>query len=390
MGEGFGARLGRAHPRPAGCFAIGVAVRDDVDVMREAIALARGARRHTAPWPAVGCVIVRDGEIVGRGATGSFPRGPHAEVAALNDAGERAACATAFSTLEPCNHHGNTPPCTEALIAAGIRKVVVAVDDPDERVAGRGYARLRDAGVDVIEGIARAEAEHDLAPYLHHRRTGRPFVVAKVATSLDGRIAAADGSSRWITSEQARADAHELRADSQAIVVGAGTALTDQPALTVRNVAVPPLHPPLRVLLDARGRVPAHGPLFDEAAPTLVITTERASSPARDAWTAAGAKVETVAATADGVDLEATLALLGREHVLQVLVEGGATLHGALIRAGLVNRLVAYVAPTLLGTQGAPGFAFDGPATISDAERFTLLSAQQLGPDVRLDYEVTR
>ena len=139
-------------------------MRDDVDVMREAITLARGARRRTAPWPAVGCVIVRDSEIVGRGATGPFPKGPHAEVAALRDAGNGAAGATAYTTLEPCDHHGNTPPCTEALIAAGIRKVVVAVDDPDEKVAGRGYARLRDAGIEVVEGVARAEAERGLAP----------------------------------------------------------------------------------------------------------------------------------------------------------------------------------------------------------------------------------
>ena len=365
-------------------------MRDDVDVMREAITLARGARRRTAPWPAVGCVIVRDSEIVGRGATGPFPKGPHAEVAALRDAGNGAAGATAYTTLEPCDHHGNTPPCTEALIAAGIRKVVVAVDDPDEKVAGRGYARLRDAGIEVVEGVARAEAERGLAPYLHHRRTGRAFVVAKLALSLDGRIAAADGSSRWITSEAARADAHELRADSQAIVVGAGTALADQPALTVRDVSTPPLHPPLRVLLDARGRVPARGPLFDDAAPTLVITTEHAPPHARDAWTAAGAKVETVAATADGVDLEAAFALLGREHVLQALVEGGAVLHGALLRAGILNRMVAYVAPTFLGTNGKPGFELEGPNTIADAQRFTLLGAQQLGSDVRLEYEAAR
>jgi len=165
-------------------------VRDD-DVMRRAIALARDARRHTAPWPAVGCVLVRDGEVVGEGATGPFPTGPHAEVAALRDAGDRAAGATAYSTLEPCDHHGNTPPCTEALIGAGVTRVVVAVDDPDEKVSGRGYARLRAAGIDVQAGVGTAEAARDLAPYLHHRRTGRAFMVAKVALSLDGRVAAA-------------------------------------------------------------------------------------------------------------------------------------------------------------------------------------------------------
>jgi diaminohydroxyphosphoribosylaminopyrimidine deaminase/5-amino-6-(5-phosphoribosylamino)uracil reductase len=365
-------------------------VRDEA-VMHEAITLARAARRHTAPWPAVGCVLVRDGEIVGRGATGPFPRGPHAEVAALADAGERANGATAFCTLEPCDHHGNTPPCTQALLAAGVVRIVVAVEDPDPKVAGRGFTRLRAAGLDVLDGVGRGEAERDLAPYLHHRRSGRAYVVAKVASSLDGRTAAADGSSRWITGEAARADAHELRADSQAIVVGAYTAITDQPALTVRDVAAPPLRAPLRVLLDAYGRVPAIGPLFDTSlAPTLVITTDAAASDAVDAWRAAGAKVETVGAGAGGhgVDLDAALAVLGREHVLQALVEGGANLHAAFLREGHVQRLVTYVAPTILGTRGHPAFALDGPETIVDAPRFTLVDVTRLGPDVRLDYEV--
>jgi diaminohydroxyphosphoribosylaminopyrimidine deaminase/5-amino-6-(5-phosphoribosylamino)uracil reductase len=365
-------------------------VRDEA-VMHEAITLARAARRHTAPWPAVGCVIVRDGEIVGRGATGPFPSGPHAEVAALADAGSRARGATAYCTLEPCDHHGNTPPCTEALLSAGVARVVVAVDDPDERVAGRGFARLRAGDVDVVAGVGRAEAARDLAPYLHHRRTGRAYVVAKIAASLDGRTAAADGSSRWITGELARADAHELRADSQAIVVGAYTAITDQPALTVRDVEVPPARPPLRALLDAHGRVPATGPLFDATlAPTLVITTDAAAPDAVDAWRAAGAKVETVGSGdgGHGVDLDAALTVLGREHVLQALVEGGANLHAALLREGYVQRLVTYVAPTMLGTRGHPAFALDGPATIADAPRFTLVDVARLGPDVRLDYEV--
>jgi diaminohydroxyphosphoribosylaminopyrimidine deaminase / 5-amino-6-(5-phosphoribosylamino)uracil reductase len=366
-------------------------VRDgDAVMMHEAIALARGARRHTSPWPAVGCVIVRDGIVVGRGATGPFPSGPHAEVAALRDAGDRARGATVYTTLEPCDHHGNTPPCTEALIAAGVGRVVVAVDDPDDKVSGRGYERLRGAGLEVEEGVARDEAVRDLAAYLHHRRTGRAFVVAKVALSLDGRVAAADGTARWITAEAARADAHELRADSQAIVVGAGTALADRPALTVRNVAVPPARPPLRVLLDARGRVAAEGPLFESAdAPTLVITTEHARAEAVDSWRAAGAKVEMVEPARDGsgVDLDAVFTLLGREHVLQALVEGGAQLHGSLLRNLQFQRLVAYVAPTVLGTGAVPGFALAGPATLADAARLTLTDVTRLGPDVRLEYE---
>jgi diaminohydroxyphosphoribosylaminopyrimidine deaminase/5-amino-6-(5-phosphoribosylamino)uracil reductase len=364
-------------------------LRDD-EMMTRAIELARAARRHTAPWPSVGCVLALDGAIVGEGATGPFPAGPHAEVAALQSAGERARGATAYCTLEPCNHHGNTPPCTEALIAAGVVRVVVAVVDPDPRVEGRGLARLREAGLRVETGVRSAEAERDLAPYLHHRRTGRAFVVAKVALSLDGRVAAADGTSQWITSEAARADAHELRADSQAVVVGAGTALADRPAMTVRGVQVVPARAPLRVLLDGRGRVPAEGPLFDPASgSTLVITTDHAGSGAVDAWRAAGAKVEAVAAGADGrgVDLDAAFTVLGREGVLQALVEGGGTLLGAVVGGGHAQRLVAYVAPTLLGINGTPGFAYAGPATIAEAPRFELVGVARVGADVRLDLE---
>ncbi len=365
-------------------------MRDD-ELMGRAITLARSARRHTAPWPAVGAVIADHGEIVGEGATGPFPTGPHAEVVALGAAGARARGATIYTTLEPCDHHGNTPPCTTALIEAGITRVVSAVDDPDEKVAGRGYTRLRSAGIEVVTGVGEAGALRDLAPYLHHRRTGRAFVTAKVATTLDGRVAAADGSSRWITSEAARADAHELRADAQAIVVGAGTALADQPALTVRDVDVMPHRAPLRVLLDGRGRVPAEGPLFDTAlAPTLVVTTDRARAGAIDAWRSAGAKVETVAPSSlgSGVDLDAALTLLAGHGVLHALVEGGATLLGALVTAGRAQRLVAYVAPALLGTAGLPAFAFPGPASIDGALRFELASVTRLGPDVRLEYEV--
>ncbi|HEV7526713.1 MAG TPA: bifunctional diaminohydroxyphosphoribosylaminopyrimidine deaminase/5-amino-6-(5-phosphoribosylamino)uracil reductase RibD [Acidimicrobiia bacterium] len=364
--------------------------RDD-ELMRRAIALARAARRHTAPWPSVGCVLVSaGGEIVGEGATGPYPTGPHAEVAALRVAGERARGATAYCTLEPCNHHGNTPPCTDALIDAGVARVVVAVGDPDERVAGRGYARLRDAHVDVLTGVGTDEAERDLAPYLHHRRTGRAFVVAKLALSLDGRVAAADGSSQWITSPEARADAHELRADSQAIVVGAGTARADRPTLTVRDVAVAPARSPLRVVLDARGRVPADGPLFDlDLAPTFVVTTEAARPGAVDAWRAAGAKVEVVAPGAGGrgVDLDATFALLGREGVLQALVEGGGQLIGAIVEGGHAERVVAYVAPVLLGVDGVPGFALPGPRSIDDAIRWNIAAVARVGDDVRLELE---
>ena len=361
--------------------------RDD-ELMDRAITLARAARRHTAPRPAVGCVVVSDGVIVGEGATGRFPNGAHAEATALRAAGERARGATVYTTLEPCDHHGNTPPCTDALIAAGVGRIVVAVDDPDPKVAGRGYRRLAAARIPVAPGIRRAPAERDLAPYLVHRRSGRAFVVAKVAQSLDGRMAAADGSSQWITSDAARADAHELRADSHAIVVGAGTALADRPALTVRGVDDPPDRPPLRVLLDARGRVPATGPLFDTAlAPTLVLTTGAAPAAAADAWRAAGAKVEILAAAPGGVDLDAARAYLAAEGVLQALVEGGATLLGSVLGERHAHRVVAYVAPTLLGTDALPAFALPGPRTLAAASRFRLAAVTHVGDDARLELD---
>jgi diaminohydroxyphosphoribosylaminopyrimidine deaminase/5-amino-6-(5-phosphoribosylamino)uracil reductase len=367
-------------------------VRDD-EAMNRALAISAGLSRRTAPWPAVGCVLVRDGVVVGEGATGEFRTGSHAEGAALAVAGDRARGATAYVTLEPCDHEGNTPPCTGLLLDAGVTRVVAAIEDPDPIVAGRGFARLRDAGVVVVVGVRADAAAAQMAPYLHHRRTGRPYVVAKIATTLDGRVAAADGTSQWITSEEARADAHELRADAQVIVVGAGTALADQPALTVRNVATPPRVAPARVLLDARGRVPATGPLFDtDLAPTLVITTTAGPPGTVDAWTHAGAKVEVVAPGPDGtgVDLDAAFALLGggREGFVQALVEGGGTLLGAVLAGGHAQHLVTYVAPLLLGVRGTPGYRFDGPATLADARRFELTNVRQLGPDVRLDYDL--
>ena len=358
------------------------------EFMLRALALGQGVRRRTPPNPWVGCVIARDGEIIGQGAT-EPPGGAHAEVVALAAAGPRARGATAYVTLEPCSHTGRTGPCADALVAAGINRVVVAVEDPDPDVNGQGLARLRAAGVTVELGSGADQAARSLAPYLHHRRTGRASCLVKTATSIDGRVAAADGSSQWITGDLARADAHELRADSQAIVVGAGTALADRPALTVRVASEPVANQPLRVLLDARGRVPADGPLFDAGlAPTLVVTTAAVPPGTLDAWQAAGAKVEILDPGADGVgvDLTAVLTLLGRDGVLQAMIEGGPMLHGGLLRAGLVDRMVVYVAGTVLGVEGRAVFDGPGAAAIADAPRMGLLEVRRLGDDVRLDY----
>jgi len=360
---------------------------DDEGLMARARELAGAVARRTPPNPWVGCVIARDGEIVGEGAT-EPPGARHAERQALDVAGARARGASAYVTLEPCSHQGRTGPCADALVDAGVARVAVALEDPDPRVRGEGIARLRAAGITVDVGVGADGVRADLAPYLHQRATGRAYCVVKTALSLDGRVAAADGSSRWITGNAARADAHRLRADSQAIIVGAGTALVDRPRLTARPLDTTIERPPLRVLLDARGRVPATGPLFEvDDAPTLVCTTEAAPAEARVAWGSSGAKVEVLpGAAGGGVDLGATLDLLAHHDVLQAMVEGGPTVHGALVSAGLVDRIVAYVAAALLGPEGRPGFSLPSPPTIEDALRFRLLEARALGDDVRLDY----
>ena len=224
----------------------------DTELMQRALARSEAARRRTAPNPWVGAVVVRDGEVVGEGAT-QPPGGAHAEIEALRAAGDRARGATVYTTLEPCSHRGRTGPCVAAIAEAGVTRVVVALEDPDRQVAGQGIAQLRDLGITVDVGVGAEEVASSLAPYLTHRRLGRAFTVVKTAMSLDGRIAARDGSSQWITGAASRADAHQLRADSQAIVIGAGTALADRPRLTVRDSDGPVATQPLRVLLDDAG-----------------------------------------------------------------------------------------------------------------------------------------
>jgi diaminohydroxyphosphoribosylaminopyrimidine deaminase / 5-amino-6-(5-phosphoribosylamino)uracil reductase len=360
---------------------------DDAAAMKRALTLGEQGRCTSAPNPWVGCAIVRDGAIVGEGYHRRAGE-PHAETHALRMAGERARGATAYVTIEPCAHHGRTPPCVGELIQAGILRVVVAVCDPDARVAGRGVEGLRAAGVQVDVGISATEAAASLGPYLHQRRTGRTYCVLKAAVSLDGRTAAADGSARWITEPAARADAHTLRAESQAVLVGAGTALADAPTLTARDVQPPPERQPLRVLLDSRGRVPAAGPLFDTTlAPTLVVTTATACDHTVAAWRAAGADVCVVPPAHGGVDLKTTLEILAGRGVLQVLVEGGPAVLGAFVRDGLADRLVLYVGACTLSEAGRPLFAGPGPQTIADAGRWRLLGVRQVDGDVRLDYE---
>lgn len=356
---------------------------DNEVAMRRAIDLAARARFQAPPNPWVGCVLLRDGEVIAEGAT-EAPGGRHAEIVALDAAGDAACGATAVVTLEPCSHTGRTGPCADALIAAGVAAVVIAIEDPDPQVAGTGVAALAAAGIPVTTGVEAAAVRAQLRSYLHHRTTGRPSVIWKTGMSLDGRSAARDGSAKWITGDAARHDAQTLRAASQAIIVGSGTAQSDLPALTVRDV--PDFNGPLltRVLLDASGSTPAIGPLFDpRLGPTLVYTSATADAAK---WRQVGADVVVVGTSPRGVDLDAVLEDLGARHVLQVLVEGGAQVAGSFLHAGLVDEIVAYVAPRLLGAEALPAAWWPGPGTLADAPLWSLQSARALGSDVRLHY----
>ncbi len=321
---------------------------DDARWMAEAVELGRSVRADTSPNPWVGAVLVPAGDgPIALGATAP-PGGPHAEATALELAGPSSRGATVYVTLEPCSHFGRTPPCADALIEAAVARVVIGVEDPDPRVSGTGIARLRAAGVTVDVGVGATEVRVSLAPYLKHRRTGRPWVVLKMAATLDGRTAAPDGSSRWITGPAARADVHRLRGESDAIAVGAGTVRADDPALTVRDGAG---RDPRRIVLG-------HTPPGARVAPA----SEYQGPPDR------------------------LLDQLGRRGVVQLLVEGGAAVAGEWHRLGLVDQYVFYLAPALLGGEdGRPVLAGVGATTMAEAWRGTIVSIRPLGPDVRID-----
>ena len=319
-----------------------------------ALEAARSCRLITSPNPWVGCVI-DTGENQFLGAT-SPPGGNHAEVSALEAAGPRAQGADLYTTLEPCDHQGRTGPCTDVIAAAGIARVVVAVEDPDPEVSGRGIAALRQAGLAVEVGVRAAEAAELLAPYLKHRRTGLPWVVLKLAATLDGRIAAPDSTSRWITGPEARADVHRLRAESDAVLVGAGTVRADDPALTVRD-----WHPPSGI-------------------------TPRSSQPLRVVLGTAPPDTRVHPALEMDGPLEQVLRELGERGVVQLLVEGGATAAAAFHRAGLVDHYAVYLAPALFGGHDAhPMFAGLGVPTIDDLWRGEIANVTRLGPDLRID-----
>ncbi len=323
------------------------------DAMERARELATGSRLLSSPNPWVGAVILdaATGAIIAEGRTQS-PGGNHAEIEALTQAGDAARGATLVVTLEPCSHTGRTGPCVEAIIDAGIARVVVAIGDPDPHVAGRGLTRLREANIELITDVSADEVREDLAPYLHHRSTGRPYVVAKVAATLDGAVAMTDGSSQWITGEEARYDGHILRAESQAIIVGAGTVRSDDPTLTARLRDA--TYEPRRIVLGGVSRSAKVQPCEEYEGP-----------------------------------LDQLLDRLGAEGVVQVLVEGGPSVVSSFVEAGLVQRIVWYIAPALAGlTSALPALASLETETISALRRGRFVAMKRLGEDIRLDLEV--
>ncbi|MFE0146876.1 bifunctional diaminohydroxyphosphoribosylaminopyrimidine deaminase/5-amino-6-(5-phosphoribosylamino)uracil reductase RibD [Nonomuraea sp. NPDC059007] len=389
----------------------------DAGHMARAVELAAFGLGTTSPNPVVGCVILdAHGEVAGEGFH-AYAGGPHAEVVALRSAGERARGGTAYVTLEPCDHTGSTGPCTEALLAAGLARVVYAVPDPNPLAAGGGE-RLRAHGVEVAHGLLGEEAERVNAAWLTSVRLGRPHVTWKFAATLDGRSAAADGTSKWITSPQARQDVHRLRAASDAIIAGIGTVLADDPLLTARPAKAVPddglengpdggpaselgdgldgrlgrgldgvmreqlaearrrARPPLRVVVDSGARTPAGARVLDGAAPTLVAIADTTR-------TGLTAELARLPYRPDGLDLHALLAELRRRGVLSVFLEGGPTLAGSFVRQGLVDRVVAYVAPALLGS-GRAALGQAGVSTIAGIHSFVFEEVSMIGPDLRL------
>ncbi|WP_438499714.1 bifunctional diaminohydroxyphosphoribosylaminopyrimidine deaminase/5-amino-6-(5-phosphoribosylamino)uracil reductase RibD [Pantoea ananatis] len=360
----------------------------DERYMARALELARRGRFTTTPNPNVGCVIVLDGQIVGEGWHQRAGE-PHAEVHALRMAGDRARGATAYVTLEPCSHHGRTPPCCDALIAAGVKRVVAAMQDPNPQVAGRGLHRLHQAGIEVSHGLMMQEAEALNRGFLKRMRTGFPWIQLKLGASLDGRTAMASGESQWITSSAARRDVQRLRAQSSAILSSSATVLADNPSLTVRwseldsesqrLVDEAELRQPVRVIVDSQNRVTPHHKLIEQSGETWLMrqqvddrhwpeTVTQIPVPLRDSQ----------------LDLVALMMVLGQRQINSVWVEAGATLAGALIQAGLVDELIVYVAPKLLGNDARGLCQLAGLTQLADAPVFAFRDIRQVGDDVRL------
>lgn len=348
--------------------------------MSHALALAARGLGRTWPNPAVGCVILRDGRILGRGWTQPGGR-PHAERHALDQAGD-ATGATAYVTLEPCAHHGKTPPCAEALITARVTRVVTALTDPDPRVAGRGHAMLRAAGIKVTEGVMSDAARQLNAGFLKRITQGLPLLTLKLATTLDGRIATRSGESRWITGPDARRFVHLLRLTHDAVLVGSGTAVADDPDLTARDIGAS--HQPIRIVVD---RLLSHSPesRLGEGAkrhPVWILHSPDAPPDRRSAWEKVGARLITCPLSEDRLDLAAAMRLLADEGLTRILCEGGGTLAAAFLRAGLVDDLIQITAGKVIGGEGIPAIGALGLTSLSAAPGFHLVEDRAIGGDL--------
>ncbi len=360
----------------------------DARYMARALELARRGRFTTMPNPNVGCVIVRDGTLVGEGWHQRAGE-PHAEVHALRMAGEQARGATAYVTLEPCSHHGRTPPCCDALIAAGVSRVVVAMQDPNPQVAGRGLWRLQQAGIEVSHGLMMAEAEALNRGFLKRMRTGFPWIQLKLGASLDGRTAMASGESKWITSAAARRDVQQFRAQSSAILTSSATVLADDPSLTVRpeelsdslrqQLDAQTLRQPVRVVVDSQQRVTPQHRLIHQPGESWLMRT----APDYAAWPESVTQIA-VPSRGEQLDLVAMMMLLGQRQINSVWVEAGAGLAGALIQAGLVDELIVYMAPVLLGDAGRGLCTLPGLEALSAAPRLDFRDVRKVGDDLRL------
>ena len=356
---------------------------NDTDKRFMALALSLGRRGQGTCWPnpAVGCVIVRDGRIVGRGWTQPGGR-PHGETEALAQAGEAARGATAYVSLEPCAHHGETPPCAEALVSAGVARVVCAVEDSDPRVAGQGFAVLRGAGIEVTTGVLRDQAARDHAGFFLKTEQGRPLVTLKLASSFDGRIATATGQSKWITGSEARRAVHAMRARHDAVIVGAGTARADDPSLTVRDLGVE--HQPVRVVVSRHLDLPLMGQLARTAndVPVWLCHGPGADAERMRAWEGLGARL--ISCAVHGVQLDAAdlLQQLGQAGLTRVFCEGGSALAASLLVEDLVDELIGFSAGLAIGAEGLPAVGALGLNRLEDAPRFELVETRPVGADI--------
>lgn len=352
--------------------------------MKRALTLSQ--RGFTPPNPIVGCVLVKDGRIVGEGFH-PLAGQPHAEIFALRQAGSEARGATAFVTLEPCSHHGRTPPCADALIEAGVSRVVAAVSDPNPRVSGQGLERLRDAGIAVETGLLAAEAERVNEAFFLFHRAGRPFVTLKAAQTLDGKIATRTGGSKWITGPKARAHVHRLRAQSGAVLVGIGTVLADDPLLTARFRGV--LHQPIRIVLDPHLRLPIESQIVQTASISPVIVVSGPNPDPSRVQILQSYQVEILpwqTDTHDRIELTTLLRELGRRNIISILVEGGGETHASFLEARLADRLLWFIAPKIVGGRQAPStVGGTGVAKMDDAIRVESLRVRRFGPDLMLD-----